>query len=55
MTARDAAADDLLDMVDFTSPPAFATPPELPRAAAPTASRRGPIGPMVPGPPPDSG
>ena len=33
MTARDAAADDLLDMVDFRSPPAFALPPELPRPA----------------------
>jgi phospholipase C len=30
MTARDATADDLLDMVDFGSPPAFAVPPELP-------------------------
>jgi phospholipase C len=29
MTARDAAADDLLDMVDFASPPAFAVPPDL--------------------------
>jgi len=29
LTARDAAADDLLDAVDFASPPAFATPPEL--------------------------
>jgi len=29
LTARDAAADDLLDAVDFESPPAFATPPEL--------------------------
>ncbi|MDQ6617665.1 MAG: alkaline phosphatase family protein [Actinomycetota bacterium] len=32
MTARDAAADDLLDMVDLDAPPAFATPPDLPRA-----------------------
>ena len=31
MTARDAAADDLLDMVDFASPPAFAVPPNLSR------------------------
>ena len=31
MTARDAAADDLLDMVDFNGEPAFAVPPELPR------------------------
>ena len=30
MTARDAAADDLLDMVDFSAPPAFAVPPDLP-------------------------
>jgi phospholipase C len=36
MTARDAAADDLLDMVDFHAPPAFAVPPELP---APTPLR----------------
>jgi phospholipase C len=37
MTARDAAADDLLDMVDFSAPPAFAVPPDvLPR---PTARR----------------
>jgi phospholipase C len=31
MTRRDAAADDLLDMVDFGAPPAFAVPPDLPR------------------------
>lgn len=30
MTARDAGADDLLDMVDFSAPPAFAVPPALP-------------------------
>ena len=30
MTARDASADDLLDMVDFDAPPAFAVPPRLP-------------------------
>jgi phospholipase C len=29
LTARDAAADDLLDSVDFDAPPAFATPPAL--------------------------
>jgi phospholipase C len=36
LTARDAAADDLLDTVAFGSPPAFATPPELaePRRAS---------------------
>jgi phospholipase C len=32
LTRRDAAADDLLDMVDFSAPPPFAVPPELPRA-----------------------
>ncbi len=36
MTKRDAAADDLLDMVDFGAPPAFAVPPDLP----PPARRR---------------
>jgi phospholipase C len=35
MTARDAGADDLLDMVDFDAPPAFALPPKLPEAKAP--------------------
>jgi phospholipase C len=35
MTARDAAADDLLDMVDFGAPPHFAVPPTL----APPAAR----------------
>jgi phospholipase C len=34
MTARDAAADDLLDMVDFDAAPAFAVPPELPTPTA---------------------
>jgi phospholipase C len=34
MTARDAAADDLLDMVDFTAAPTFAVPPELPQPVA---------------------
>jgi phospholipase C len=29
LTARDAAADDLLDALDLDAPPAFATPPEL--------------------------
>jgi hypothetical protein len=36
LTARDAAADDLLDCVDFDEPPAFAVPPVL----APPASAR---------------
>jgi len=31
MTERDAAADDLLDMVDFDATPAFARPPVLPQ------------------------
>ncbi len=35
MTDRDAAADDLLDMIDFDAPPAFAVPPVLPRPASP--------------------
>ncbi len=35
LTARDAAADDLLDAVDFDAPPAFAVPPTL---AAPRRS-----------------
>jgi phospholipase C len=34
MTARDAAADDLLDMVDFEAAPAFAIPPDLPDPTA---------------------
>ncbi|HLY82162.1 MAG TPA: alkaline phosphatase family protein [Acidimicrobiales bacterium] len=34
MTARDAAADDLLDMVDFSASPTFAVPPELPQRGA---------------------
>ena len=33
LTARDAAADDLLDMVDLEGPPAFAVPPDLPAPA----------------------
>ena len=35
LTARDEAADDLLDAVDFGSPPAFAVPPELPPPVRP--------------------
>jgi phospholipase C len=33
LTHRDAAANDLLDFLDLTSPPAFLTPPELPKPA----------------------
>ena len=33
LTRRDAAADDLLDSVDFDAPPAFAEPPVLPEPA----------------------
>jgi phospholipase C len=35
LTKRDAAAVDPLDMVDFTQPPAFLQPPELPAPARP--------------------
>lgn len=35
LTRRDAAANDLLDMVDFNSSPAFFRPPALPAAADP--------------------
>ena len=35
LTARDAAADDLLDSLDLASPPAFPTPPELPAPSTP--------------------
>jgi phospholipase C len=35
LTRRDAAANDLLDMVDFTRPPAFLRPPVLHAAADP--------------------
>ncbi len=35
LTARDAAADDLLDSLDLSSPPAFATPPILPPPGRP--------------------
>ncbi len=37
MTKRDAAASDLLDMVDFSSKPAFLTPPRLPAPANPSS------------------
>jgi phospholipase C len=33
LTRRDAAANDFLDMVDFTAPPAFRLPPRLPAPA----------------------
>jgi phospholipase C len=33
LTFRDANADDLLDSLDFDSPPAFAEPPDLPQPA----------------------
>ncbi|GAC1311307.1 MAG: alkaline phosphatase family protein [Acidimicrobiales bacterium] len=42
LTRRDAAADDLLDSVDFDAPPSFAEPPDLPapaRLAAQTAGK----------------
>ncbi len=35
LTARDAAANDMLDLVDLSSKPAFLTPPPLPTAADP--------------------
>ena len=35
MTDRDAAADDLLDMVDFGAAPAFSVPPRLPPPGLP--------------------
>jgi len=38
LTARDRGADDLLDAIDLTSPPAFATPPDLPPAALAAAA-----------------
>ena len=38
LTARDANADALMDLFDFTDPPAFATPPSIP---APTVSDAG--------------
>ncbi len=34
LTARDRAADDLLDMIDLANPPQFAAPPRLPQPAA---------------------
>jgi phospholipase C len=33
LTRRDEHADDLLDSLDLSSPPAFATPPRLPAPA----------------------
>jgi phospholipase C len=35
LTRRDAAANDILDMVDFASSPAFRTPPRMPAPANP--------------------
>ncbi len=39
MTKRDAAASNLLDMVDFSSSPAFLTPPTLAAPANPSAAQ----------------
>jgi phospholipase C len=36
LTRRDAQADDLLDSLDLTAPPAFAEPPTLPLPALTT-------------------
>jgi phospholipase C len=36
LTYRDANADNLLDCLDLTSPPAFLTPPSLPAPADPS-------------------
>src|SRR5579871_742356 len=41
LTARDAAADDLLDMVDLDAPPAFATPPVLAPPAREARAQQG--------------
>ena len=40
LTRRDAAADDLLDSLDFSQPPAFAEPPDLPGPALQSAPAR---------------
>jgi phospholipase C len=40
LTFRDANADDLLDALDLSGPPAFAEPPALP---APALGLRGPL------------
>jgi phospholipase C len=37
LTGRDLAADDLLDSLDFSRPPAFLDPPSLPEPALRTA------------------
>jgi phospholipase C len=50
LTRRDAAADNLLDSVDFSSPPAFAEPPILPEPAQ--GSYRGSQAPSGRGPEP---
>jgi phospholipase C len=39
LTHRDADADDLLDSIDFSQPPAFAQPPSLPRPALDAGER----------------
>jgi phospholipase C len=39
LTRRDANADDLLDSVDFSQPPAFADPPSLPEPALAAGER----------------
>jgi phospholipase C len=39
LTRRDAHADDLLDLVDFSQPPAFADPPLLPTPARAAGER----------------
>ena len=36
LTERDAAASNLLDMIDLKAPPAFLDPPTLPKAADPS-------------------
>jgi phospholipase C len=49
LSNRDAAADNLLDCLDLTGPPAFLTPPKLPAPRNPTGApictpgRPGPI------------
>ena len=52
LTYRDANADNLLDSLDFQSPPAFLDPPALPAAGAQGTCEPGdPGGPI---PPPDA-
>jgi phospholipase C len=40
LTYRDAAADNLLDSIDLTAPPAFLTPPSLAAPSDPTLAER---------------